>query len=105
MALFIAVMRKLKSSRVSVVFSLVTSAFDFFWEEVSGGELFLFFMISTSLPGLCLTSSKSYPLAPCSGVTNAVLIDLLSTSWIYSSFFVCFVFFVLLGPGVFCATS
>jgi hypothetical protein len=75
---FIATMRKLKSSGVSVVFILVMGAFDFFWEE--GGEPFPFFMISTSSPGLCSTSSKSSPLPPCSVVMDVVLTDLLSTS-------------------------
>jgi hypothetical protein len=88
-----------------VVFSLVTGAFDFFREEGFRGEPFLFFIISTSSLGLCSTSSKSSPLPPCFGVMDVVLTDLLSTSWISSSFFVCFVFFVLLGPGVFYAAS
>jgi hypothetical protein len=105
MASFIAAMRKLKSSGVSVVFSLVMGDFDFFREEGSGGEPFLLFMISASSAGLCSTSSKSSPLPPCSSVMDAVLTDLLSTSWISSSFFVFFVFFVLLGPGVFCGAS
>jgi hypothetical protein len=105
MASFIATMRKLKSSRVSMVFNLVTGAFDLFWEEGSGGEPFLFFMISTSSLGVCLTSSKYSPLPPFSSVMDAILTDLLSTSWISSSFFVYFFFFVLLGPGVFCAAS
>jgi hypothetical protein len=80
MASFIAAMRKMKSSRVSMVFILVMGSFDFFKEECSGGEPFLLFMISTSSPGLCSTSSKSSPLPPCSGLVDAVLIDLLSTS-------------------------
>jgi hypothetical protein len=102
---FIAAMRKLKSSGVSVVFILVTGDFDFFREEGSGGEPFLLFMMSTLSPGLCSTSAKSSPLPPCSGVTDVVLTNLLSTSWISSSFFVFFVFFILLGPDVFYIAS
>jgi hypothetical protein len=105
MASFIVMRRKLKSFGVSVIFSLVMGAFYFFWEEDSRGEPFLFFMISTSSSGCCSTSSKSSPLPPCSSVTDAVLTYLLSTSWISSSFFVYFVFFVLLGPCLFCAAS
>jgi hypothetical protein len=105
MASFIAAMRKLKSSGVSVVFNLVMGAFDFFREEGSEGKPFLFFMISTSYHGLCSTSSKSSPLPSFSSVMDVILADLLSASWISSSFFVCFFFFVLLGLGVFCASS
>jgi hypothetical protein len=63
-----------------VVYSLVTSAFDFFWEEGSEGEPFLFFMISTLSSGLCLTSSKSPPSPPWSGVMEFILTDRISIS-------------------------
>jgi hypothetical protein len=101
-ALFIVVRRKLKSSGVSVVFILVTRVLGFFREEGFRGETFLFFDESSSSSGLCSTSSS---LPSCSGEMDAVLTDLLSISYISSSFFIFVVFFILLGPGVSCAAS
>jgi hypothetical protein len=80
MASFIVVRRKLKSSGVSVVCILVTVAFDFFWEGDFGGDPFHFFITLTSSFCLCSTSSRYSPLPPLYGVTEAILIDMLSTS-------------------------
>jgi hypothetical protein len=81
-ASFMVFMMKSKSSVVSIVFILVTVAFDFFQEEGFGGETFLFFKGSNSSlgsvtsTGLCssplpfVSSTSSSP--PWSGDTEAI---------------------------------
>jgi hypothetical protein len=90
-ASFIVPRRKLKSSRVSMVFILVTGVLGFFRGESFRGETFLFFDETSSSSGLYLNSSS---LPYFSGVMDVVLTYLLSISCISSSFFVFVVFFV-----------
>jgi hypothetical protein len=99
---FIVARRKLKSSGVSVVFILVIWVLGFFRKEGFRGETFLFFDKSSLSSSLYSTYSS---LPSFSGVMDAVLIDLLSISYISSSFFIFLVFFILLGPGVYCVAS